>query len=212
VTEPRWASGSDVELDVLALLLRTNAEALADRLRPVPPTSGASVISALAAAKSLGTVLDDFVVSLVRRARAEGHSWAAVGYALGVSRQAVFQRFGPGTGEATEHGTTVLADAAERAVQALGQFLSGELEGLRAEFDERMTAACSVDMLESVRARLNKQLGQGWDLGEPSVDSQPGYAVVEIPINFNNGKRKGRIALDSDGRIAGFFVLAANAP
>ncbi len=99
MTEPLDASGSDVERDVLRLMLRTNAELLVDRLKQGPPGDEGSVIAALAAATSLGSVLDDVVVSLVRQARSEASSWAAIGYALQVSRQAAFQRFGSRTGE-----------------------------------------------------------------------------------------------------------------
>ena len=76
-----------------------------------PAAEEGSAIAALAAATSLGAVLDDVVVALVRQARSEGDSWAAIGYALRVSRQAAFQRFGSRTGEATEMGSEVLADA-----------------------------------------------------------------------------------------------------
>ncbi len=42
--------------------------------------------------------------------------------------------------------------------------------------------------------------------------ARPGYTVVDIPILYKKGERKGRIALDPQGQIAGFFLLAANIP
>jgi hypothetical protein len=97
----------DAEKDLLRMMLRANAELLVQRLGPPggsvePLTSGAGAeaLSALATAHSLGLVLDEVLVVLVRQARGEGLSWAAIGDALRVSRQAAFQRFGPLSGEA----------------------------------------------------------------------------------------------------------------
>ena len=158
MAEPLESSGGDVDLDVLRLLLRTNAATLTERLAS-NQNQGAgagggegSPIAAIAAATSLGTVLDDIIGFLVRQARDEGRSWAAIGYALQVSRQAAFQRFGSRTGERLETtGELLLADAAERGVRALGQFLNGDFDALRAAFNERMTEACPLGLLESVR-------------------------------------------------------------
>jgi hypothetical protein len=210
--EPLDASGSDLERDVLRLMLRTNAELLVDRLKQRPAAEEGSAIAALVVATSLGSVLDDIVVALVRQARLEGDSWAAIGYALQVSRQAAFQRFGPRTGEAMEMGNETLADAPKRGVQALRQFLDGEFEALQSDFDQRMTEGCPVTLLDSVRSSLTGELGQVLELGDPSVTSRSGYTVVDIPITYEKGKRKGRVALDLDARIAGFFVLMENVP
>jgi hypothetical protein len=216
VTGPLEASGGDVDLDVLRLLLRTNAATLDERLARVQNKRGeiggaeGSPIAAIAAATSLEAVLDDIVVCLVRQARDEGQSWAAIGYALQVSRQAAFQRFGSRTGERLAPAETILADAPERAVQALGQFLSGDFDALRDTFNERMTEACTLGLLESVRSRIATQLGGLSRLGTPTMSSEPGYSVVEIPIFFAKGQRKSRIAYDPDGRIAGFFVITTD--
>jgi hypothetical protein len=212
VTESLDASGADVERDVLRLMLRTNAELLVDRLKQGAAPEEGSAIAALAAATSLGAVLDDVVVALVRQARSQGDSWAAIGYALQVSRQAAFQRFGSRTGEAVGMEGEVLADAPRLAARALRQFLDGEFEALRADFDQRMTEACPVTLLDSVRSSLTGELGQVLKAGDPSVISRSGYTVVDIPVTYEKGKRKGRVALDPDARIAGFFVLLSEVP
>jgi len=215
VSEPLRSPDSDIELDLLVLMLESNAELLKSRLQRGTDENGGAgaqgpVIPALAAARALGVVLDDIVAVLVREARAQGQSWAAIGYGLQVSRQAVFQRFGPRTGEAAGTEEGALPDAAERAVQALRQFLAGEFEALRADFDQRMSEGCSVGLLKSVRSRLGKKLGRFLELGAPSVSSRPGYSVVDVPIIYRRGERKGRVAFAPDGRIAGFFVLTTN--
>jgi hypothetical protein len=207
VNDPLDASGGDVEREVLRLMLRTNAELLVDRLGHGPTAAEGSAIAALAAATSLGSVLDDVVVTLVREARSQANSWAAIGYALQVSRQAAFQRFASRIGESTEMGNETLIDAPTRALEALRQFLAGEFEDLQAAFDQRMKEACPVSLLDSVHSKLTAELGQVLDLGDPSVTSRSGYSVVDIPITYEKGRRKGRVAFDPDARIAGFFVL-----
>ncbi|MGD0984444.1 MAG: DUF3887 domain-containing protein [Acidimicrobiales bacterium] len=212
MAEPLDPSGGDVERDVLRLMLRSNAELLVDRLEQGPVAERGSSIATLAAATSLGSVLDDIVLALVRQARSEGSSWAAIGYALQVSRQAAFQRFGPRIGEVAEIGAEMLADAPERATKALRQFLAGEFEALQADFDERMRDACSVELLDSVRSKLNGELGKVLGLGDPSTSSMSVYTVVDIPIAYEKGKRKGRVAIGPDARIAGLFVLVEGVP
>jgi hypothetical protein len=212
VTELLEASGDEVERDLLGLMLRSNAERLADCLRQAPTTDQGAVIAALAAATGLGSVLDDIVVALVHQARSEGNSWASIGDALQVSRQAAFQRFATASGEAPETGGTVLAEAPERATRALLQFLARDFDALRADFNQRMTEGCPVSLLKSVRSRLTKQLGEVRGIGDPAVVSLGSYTVVDIPIAYKKGERNARIALEADARIAGFFVLNANVP
>ncbi|MVU78531.1 hypothetical protein GPX89_14905 [Nocardia sp. ET3-3] len=79
---------------VLAKLLSTNAEFLAEVLRPAEGKPVPSVLAALRAARSLDGVVDDVLRSLVRQARDEGRTWAEIGEIFGTSRQAAFQRFG----------------------------------------------------------------------------------------------------------------------
>ena len=155
------SSGGDLERDILRLMLGTNAALLVDRLGQGPPGDQGSVIAALTAATSLGSVLDDVVVSLVRQAPLEGRSWAAIGYALQVSRQAAFQRFASRTGEAAE-GREGPPDASRLALRSLRQFLDGEFDALRADFNERMTEACPVSLLvRCVRAWRGKWTSPG---------------------------------------------------
>ncbi|MGV9833770.1 hypothetical protein ACWDUL_06155 [Nocardia niigatensis] len=79
---------------VLAKLLSTNAEFVAEVLRPGDGKPAPSVMAALRAARSLDGVVDDVLRSLVRQARDEGRTWAEIGEIFGTSRQAAFQRFG----------------------------------------------------------------------------------------------------------------------
>ncbi|MBL1077077.1 hypothetical protein JK358_22010 [Nocardia sp. 2] len=82
------------ERAVLAKLLSTNAEFVAEVLAPAEGRPAPSVMAALRAARSLDSVVDDVLRSLVRQARDEGRTWAEIGELFGTSRQAAFQRFG----------------------------------------------------------------------------------------------------------------------
>lgn len=84
------------ERAVLAKMLSTNADFLAEVLHPAAGTPAPSVMAALRAARSLDSVVDDVLRSLVQQARDEGRTWAEVGEIFGTSRQAAFQRFGGG--------------------------------------------------------------------------------------------------------------------
>ena len=207
MNDPFDVPGGDVEREVLCLMLRTNADLLVDRLGHGCTAEEGSTIAALAAATSLGSVLDDVIVALVREARSQASSWAAIGYTLKVSRQAAFQRFASRIGESAEMGAETMIDAPTRALEALRRFLAGEFDDLRAVFDQRMREACPVSLLDSVRSQLTAELGNALDLGDASVTSRSGYSVVDIPITYEKGRRKGRVAFDPEARIAGFFVL-----
>jgi hypothetical protein len=56
--------------------------------------SGDEPIQALGAAAELRREVERVESVLVRRARARGMSWAAIALAMGVSRQAVHQKYG----------------------------------------------------------------------------------------------------------------------
>jgi hypothetical protein len=96
----RWLGGergSDRALAAVVSVLRSTAEA-----SPEAPPSG-SDRALLAGLTHLGEIaerIDWALLSLVGEARATGATWADIGSALGVSRQAAQQRFAPWVAEA----------------------------------------------------------------------------------------------------------------
>ncbi len=200
----------DVEREVLSRMLSTNAALLADRLRDARSGDLSSLLTALAAGRSLGLVLDDIMRTLVDRARAEGHTWAAIGGVLGVSRQAVFQRFGSSSGaKVVDVPTEALSGADVRAVQIFEHFLAGRWEEVQTGFDRRMTEGCSVELLVSVRSNLELELGRFVEMGRASIRLHGAHTVADVPLVFERGRRKGWVTFDADARVAGFFVLLA---
>ncbi len=90
--------------DVMATLLATNVQLVANVLRADEDDSPGQVMRAIAATRSLEMIVEDTLRALVEQARAAGHTWAEIGELLHVSRQAAFQRFGGGRRPTVEDG------------------------------------------------------------------------------------------------------------
>jgi hypothetical protein len=211
---------NDADREVMGLILTTNAELLAGVLRGRDDSSVDPLMAALAAARSLSVIVDDILRALVRQARSEERTWAEIGEVLHVSRQAVFQRFGGSAGLPppalagedtimTPAGGTPVAGADSSGRSVMQAFLDQRWEDVRADFDERMTSAGSVDLLKSAWTRVSRDVGGFQEMGTPSVHVMEGYTVVDIPLSYERGDRKGRVVFDADERVAGFFMLPA---
>jgi hypothetical protein len=205
--EPRSAAQFDRE--VMAMLLSTNVQLVNDVLRSDGNASG-QVMRAIAATRSLDLIVEDTLRALVEQARRTGHTWAEVGEVLHVSRQAAFQRFG-GSGHATPDGMEAVAveGAVERAVEVLQAFLDARFEDARAVFGERMLDVCSTELMADVREKVRHEGGEVQALGAPVVSVRDGYTGVDIPIALERTDGIGRVVLDADRQVAGFFVRRA---
>ena len=162
---------------------------------------------AIAATRSLDLIVEDTLRALVEQARRTGHTWAEVGEVLHVSRQAAFQRFG-GSGRPApdEAGAVAVEGAVERAVEVLQAFLDARFEDARAVFGGRMLDVCSAELMADVREKVRHEGGEVQALGEPVVSVRDGYTGVDIPIALERADGIGRVVLDADRQVAGFFV------
>ena len=189
------------------MMLTANVELVAGVLRAEGHPAG-QVMRAIAATRSLDTIVDDTLHALVDQARAAGHTWAEIGEVLHVSRQAAFQRFGGG--RRPEVGEDVIdvpvTNAAEHALPVLEAFLDGRLDDARSTFDDRMLEAVSVELLADVREKVRREAGDVQALGAPAVSVRDGYTVVDIPVALERADGIGRVVLDADRQVAGFFV------
>lgn len=192
------------------MMLATNVELVADVLRAEEQTPG-QVMRAIAATRSLDMVVEDTLHALVDQARAAGHTWAEIGGLLRVSRQAAFQRFGGGRRSISEDGEIVVPvdGAAEQAVPVLQAFLDGRFDDARSSFGERMLNACSSELLADVREKVRREAGEVQMVGAPVVSVRDGYTVVDIPVALEHADGIGRVILDADRQVAGFFVRPA---
>jgi hypothetical protein len=196
----------------MATLLLTNVQLVADVLRADEDDAPGQVMRAIAATRSLDMIVEDTLRTLVGQARASGRTWAEIGELLHVSRQAAFQRFGVGGGTTAESGPAIpvegAVDAATRVLQA---FLDGRFDDARATFGPRMLEACSVELLADVREKVREYGGEIQALGTPVVSVRDGYTGVDIPIALERADGIGRVVLDADRQVAGFFVRPAEA-
>jgi hypothetical protein len=97
----RWLGGERGEDRALAAVVRTLRSTVSEAGDPVieDPVSLLAGLSHLAA---ISDRVDWAMLSLVGEARAYGVPWAAIGASLGVTKQAVQQRFAPYVKQALE--------------------------------------------------------------------------------------------------------------
>jgi hypothetical protein len=196
----------------MATLLLTNVQLAADVLRAGEHDSHGQVMRAIAATRSLDMIVEDTLRALVDQARAAGHTWAEIGELLHVSRQAAFQRFGGGRSPTAEEGVAVPVDGAvDAAVPVLQAFIDGRFDDARAAFSQRMLDACSVELLADVREKVREYGGEVEALGTPAVSLRDGYTGVDIPVALERADGLGRVVLDADRQVVGFFVRPAEA-
>jgi len=191
------------------MMLSANVQLVADVLRADERSSG-QVMRAIAATRSLDTIVEETLRALVEQARAAGHTWAEIGDVLHVSRQAAFQRFG-GRRPTPDDGSIAapVEGAVERAVPVLEAFLDGRFHDARSTFDARMLQAISLELLAEVREKVRREAGEVQALGTPAVSVRDGYTVVDIPVALEHADGIGRVVLDADRQVAGFLVRPA---
>ncbi|MBV9414871.1 MAG: hypothetical protein JO363_07845 [Solirubrobacterales bacterium] len=198
--------------DVMATLLLTNVQLVAGVLRADNDGSPGQTLRAIAATRSLDMIVEDTLRALVEQARAAGHTWAEIGELLHVSRQAAFQRFGGGRRPGAQDEVAVPVDGAvEAAVPVLQAFLDGRFDDARMTFAQRMLDACSVELMADVREKVRQYGGAVQTLGTPVVSVRGGYTGVDIPVALEHADGVGRVVLDADRQVVGFFVRPAEA-
>ncbi len=204
---------SDGEREVMGLMLTTNAEMVASVLRAAEGSPQQSLMAAIAATRTLDVVVEDTLRALVRRARSEGRTWAEIGQALNVTRQAAFQRFGAGqTPDTGDEQLGPIPDADAKAIRVLEALFAERWDELWATFDERVTKAASVEVFKSALAQAEAAVGAFVAFGTPAAAVAGGYTVVNVPIDCERGDGVGRVSFNADGRVAGLFLLPSDAP
>lgn len=74
-----------------------------------------------------------------------------------------------------------------------------------------MLDACSVELMADVREKVRQCGGEVQALGTPVISVRDEYTGVDIPVALDRGDGIGRVALDADRRVVGFFVRPAEA-
>ena len=76
----------------------------------------------------------------------------------------------------------------------------------RSAFGARMLDACSVELLADVRDKVRREAGEVQALGTPAISVRDGYTVVDIPVALERADGIGRVVLNADRQVAGFFI------
>jgi hypothetical protein len=153
----------------------------------------------------------------VQQCRDAGHTWQEIGDLLGVTRQAAFQRFGkpidPRTGEPMDK-TVRMADAAERATTIVTAVLEGRMDEARQSFNTQVLEAFTDEVRGDALATVTGLVGafEGFGEAEPFVRRIGDHTVVDIPLRYEAGDMKARVAFDTDEKVAGIFILAPDTP
>lgn len=177
-------------------------------------TPGDDWAASIGRAVSIQAAADDVVRAVVHQARQHGATWQVIGDALGVSRQAAFQRFGkpidPRTGEPMN--TTPLPGAGDLAVSVIQDLVSGRWASIAEQFDTTMRDGLSEDALAAAWAQIVGLSGAFEGHGEPEVARAGDLTVTNTPISLEAGDYTARIAFRDDRTIAGLFILDEKAP
>ncbi|SEO05542.1 DUF3887 domain-containing protein [Actinacidiphila rubida] len=153
----------------------------------------------------------------VQQARDAGHTWQEIGDLLGVTRQAAFQRFGkpidPRTGEPMDK-TVHMTDAAERALAIVTDVLEDRMDDARPSFNAEVLAAFTDQVRGDALASVAGLVGafEGYGDGEPFVRRIGDHTVVDIPLRYEAGDMKARVAFDADEKVAGLFIVPPSTP
>jgi hypothetical protein len=202
-------------LSALSALLAEQSAALAAAVSS--PLTAPAYLDLVRQAQQAGGVAEQVLKLCVQQSRDAGHTWQEIGDLLGVTRQAAFQRFGkpidPRTGEPMDK-TVRTAGAAERAVTIVTEVLDGRMDEARKSFNAEVLAAFTDEVHGSALATVAGLVGvyEGFGAGEPFVRRVGDYDVVDIPLRYEAGDMKARVAFDADQKVAGLFILAPDAP
>ena len=187
------ASDAGRELAALEQLLGSTADSVL-----------AAVASALQGAQDAEAILE----IAVHTARDAGCTWQQIGDVMGITRQAAFQRFGrpkdPRTGREMKRPDP---QAAKRAMSILTAFLAGDWTTVGAAFTAQMRVEMPPERMGEALAQVVGAFGEVERLGRPAVHQRGDITVVDVPVEFEAGSLKGRISFDSDGAVAGLFLV-----
>jgi len=208
-------AGSELSIAGRAAQLTEAASALDASLRS--PLIAPAYLNVVLLAKNVDALAEEVLALSVQQSRDAGHTWQQIGDLLGVTRQAAFQRFGkpidPRTGEPMDK-TVHISDAGERATQIAADILGGRMNQARPLFNAEVAAAFTDEVRGNALAAVAGLVGafEGIADAAPFVRRIGDHTVVDIPLRYEAGDMKARVAFDADAKVAGFFILAPEAP
>ena len=107
-------------------------------------------------------------------------------------------------------GNALAADPTALATRLLEQLDAGQYAAAEAMFSPQMQAAVPADQLKAVWESLSAQAGAARGRGDAEVATHDGMTLVRIPLHYANAEIAAKVAIDADGKIAGFLVQPAD--
>jgi Protein of unknown function (DUF3887) len=153
------------------------------------------------------------MAAAVQQAREAGRTWQEIGGVLGVSRQAVFQRYGkpidPRTGEAMN--TSALPGADELARTVIDDLAHARWAEVGARFDATMRERLTEEGLAEAWAHIVGLAGAYESHGDTDAVRAGDFTTTNTPLTFEAGDFVARITFRDDRTIAGLYILDPDA-
>lgn len=105
-----------------------------------------------------------------------------------------------------------MADPVARATALLDHLDAGEFTAAESMFTGDMARAVPAEKLKGVWAALPQQAGAATGRGTPVVEVLGDTRVVTVPLHHANAELVAKVAVQPDGRIAGFLIQPAPPP
>ena len=154
----------------------------------------------------------------VSSARAHGVSWQAIGDALGVSRQAAFQRFDVKNERETTAEHTI--DLLDRTHEVFRRLDAGDYAAVRTHMTYTCARALSKRRLMSVWNQVLRDTGRLEACVDATVQTADGSttlsklanrhlssgAIVQVTLRHEAGEWMGRVAYNGSGKITGILI------
>ena len=161
------------------------------------------------AAHEIQDAAEALMAAAVQQAREAGRTWQEIGDVLGVSRQAVFQRYGkpidPRNGEVMN--TSPLSGADELARTVIADLAHARWGDVRARFDATMRDGLTEEGLAEAWAHIVGLAG-AYDSHGDTVAARTGLlTTTNTPLIFEAGDFVARITFRDDRTIAGLYIL-----
>jgi len=103
----------------------------------------------------------------------------------------------------------VAPDAAAHAIALFEQWSVGHFDEVRRDFDPILTETLGAAAITDAWKQVVDVVGAYERMGEPSVYRQADHTIVDLPLEFESGPMKGRVAYNDQGRVAGLFILVS---
>jgi len=169
-------------------------------------------VERIAALEALRSLSETTLHAEVTQARSAGVTWAAVGQALGVTRQAAFQRFGARVKDVDVRGgvmlRTLLVEAPERAKEVVRGISESRAQGMiNTYFGDEAQSLLTESKLAKAWADLVTSFGDWESFGAAAAVVAGEYVVVETRLEFEAGSVTCRSSWSADGKLAGLFFV-----